>query len=356
MTLIGEYHSNRADASNLGDGNPLAVTTNEAQQPGIFDRAEWFALLRAHVAPDAEPLTVCVEEDGATLRLYLLANALHPFEAASPGTVSALAHWYSFAWRPVWTGQPDAATKLRLATTAAAQLRGKGHRLHLNPVPAEDGSADLLATALRAAGWQVELRPDGVNHWLDTKGRSFADWWAARPGALRSTVQRKAKKGLVALAIHSDFDDRLWDDYETVYRASWKPPEGHPELLRAWAKQQADEGTLRLGIARIEGAPVAAQFWTTDSGHAYIHKLAHVAGHDMLSPGTLLTHALFERAFDEGVTRIDFGTGDDGYKRDWMEESAPLMAITALDPASPRAWPLMLRRTIKPLVGRLRAR
>ena len=180
--------------------------------------------------------------------------------------------------------------------------------------------------------------------------------WAARPGALRSTVQRKAKKGLVYLAITSEFTDAAWDDYEAVYAQSWKPREGYPALLREWARDQGAAGTLRLGIARIAGVPVAAQFWTIDDGVAYIHKLAHVAGHDALSPGTLLTHAMFERAFAECVHRIDFGTGDDGYKRDWMEASAPLMTITAWNPRAPAAWSALARALAKRVAARIGAR
>jgi len=224
-------------------------------------------------------------------------------------------------------------------------------------LPDEDGSAALIADALKRAGWIVDVAATGANHWLDTQGRSFAEWWAARPGALRSTVQRKAKKGLVSLAIHEEFSDALWDEYEAVYNASWKPAESYPDFIRAWAKRAAAQGTLRLGIARIDGAAVAAQFWMIDDGVAYINKLAHVAGYDALSPGTLLTHALFERAFDiDRVSRIDFGTGDDGYKRDWMEESAPLMTVRAWDPRQPRAWPSLAKHLAKRVAAKVSPR
>ena len=229
--------------------------------------------------------------------------------------------------------------------------------LELGPLPDEDGSAALIADALRRAGWVVDVAATGANHWLDTHGRSFAEWWAARPGALRSTVQRKAKKGLVALTIYQDFSDALWDEYEAVYNASWKPPESYPGFIREWVKREAAQGSLRLGIARIDGVAVAAQFWMVDDGVAYIVKLAHVAGHDALSPGTLLTHALFERAFDvDRVSRIDFGTGDDGYKRDWMEESTPLMTVRAWDPKQVKAWPSLAKMLVKRVAARVSPR
>jgi hypothetical protein len=210
---------------------------------------------------------------------------------------------------------------------------------------------------MAATGWSVRSEATSHNHWLDTQGRDFATWWAERPGALRSTVKRKGNKGLVALEIHTDFADAHWDEFEAVYRESWKPPESHPDFLRAWAKSEGAAGTLRLAIARVEGVAVAAQFWSTDDGVAYIHKLSHVAGHDALSPGTLLTHKLFARAFDEDkVRRIDFGTGDDGYKRDWMEASAPLMTLTGWDAKQPSIWPLMAKSMLSRVAARVRGR
>src|SRR3546814_11418082 len=68
--------------------------------------------------------------------------------------------------------------------------------------------------------------------------------------------------------------------------ASWKPEEGHPALLRAFAEAEGAGGRLRMGIARIEGVPVAAQYWTVEDGTAFIHKLAHVEDSLQASPGT----------------------------------------------------------------------
>src|SRR3546814_3818205 len=90
----------------------------------------------------------------------------------------------------------------------------------------------------------------------------------------------------------------------------------------------SSELRLRMGIARIEGVPVAAQYWTVEDGTAFIHKLAHVEDSLKASPGTLLSAALFRRAIEvDGVKRVDFGTGNDGYKRDWMNRHDPLWRI-----------------------------
>ena len=61
-------------------------------------------------------------------------------------------------------------------------------------------------------------------------------WWASRPGALRNTVQRKAKKGIVDIQLLTTFDPGSWAAYEQIYAASWKPEEGDPALLRTFAE------------------------------------------------------------------------------------------------------------------------
>ena len=344
MTAEGEYHSNFASARQSG-ADALGLRDGAGGgQHHAFDRIDWFEALYDGCLSNAEPLIACAGDGDSAVWLFL---------AQRGGRVSALSNYYSFAWRPVWTR----ALRTAALDVLARGLKRQGAMLDLGPLPHEDGSAALVAGTLKRAGWVVDVAATGANHWLDTQGRSFDDWWAARPGALRSTVQRKGKKGLVALEIHHDFSDVLWDEYEAVYNASWKPAESHPDFIRAWAKREAAQGTLRLGIARIDGVAVAAQFWMVDDGIAYINKLAHVAGHDALSPGTLLTHALFRAAFDvDRVSRIDFGTGDDGYKRDWMEESAPLMTVRAWNPAAPAAWGSLAKHLAKRVAARVRPR
>ena len=347
-----EYHSNFADARKIAGKDLDRPVDGAGGQRHLFDRIDWFEQMHSACFAERKPLIAHAFNSAGSAK-----SGLWMFLTSGDGPVRALSHWYSFAWRPIWTGAPDAATKAALLSTIATSLKGRTARASIGPVPVEDGSADAIESAFRAAGWMVRSEATSHNHWLDTDGRDFASWWAARPGALRSTVQRKAKKGLVDLEILKEFSDAAWDDYESVYRQSWKPAEGHPDFLREWARGEGAAGTLRLAIARIDGIAVAAQFWSTDNGIAYIHKLSHVSGHDALSPGTLLTHALFRQAFDEDrVMRIDFGTGDDGYKRDWMEANAPLMTITAIDPRQPSAWPYIVKSLLSRVAARVRGR
>ena len=61
------------------------------------------------------------------------------------------------------------------------------------------------------------------------------------------------------------------------------------------------------------GYPIAE---VHEDGTAFIHKLAHVEDSLKASPGTLLSAALFRHVIEvDGVKRVDFGTGNDGYNQ-----------------------------------------
>ena len=298
--------------------------------PSPFARPEWFALLEARCA---QPVVVAAGEDRAKSALVL---------ENRNGHLHSLVNWYSFSWQPSLSNDPIALRRL------AEGLKSKGHRVTMAPVPDEDGSATALEAAFRLEGWHVRREACDHNHVLPVGERSFADYWASRPGPMRTTLKRKAKK--VDISILTQWYADSWQAYEAIYAKSWKPEEGDPALLREFAQQEADAGRMRLGIARHDGIPVAAQFWTVENGIAYIHKLAHLEEYKPLSAGTSLSAALFEHVIDtDGVSLIDFGTGNDAYKRDWMELDRPRYRIDCLDPRQPRAWPALAKRLIRAL-------
>ncbi len=298
-----------------------------AAPAGPFDRAEWFALLEA---AGHRPL-IAVARQGENAIAFPLSDA--------DGRIEALRNWYTFSWRPV--GMLDD----HLIAVVARDLRTRAARVTLWPVPDEDGAASRLASGFRSAGWAVNCTPCDHNHVLEVAGRSFAEYWSGRPGQVRATYKRKANR--VSVDLFDRFDASAWEAYEAIYQDSWKPAEGDSALLRQFAQAEGAAGRIRLGVARAEGEPVAAQFWTVENKTAYIHKLAHRESARHLSAGSILTAALFERVIDtDRVDLIDFGTGNDPYKLDWMEHDRRRYRIDCLDPRQPRAWPALAKRAL----------
>lgn len=334
MPTTREYHS----FAEVADA--LQGRLDRRAVPCLFDRLDWFASLHAHCLSD-QPVRLIAALDGdAQAWLFLTAPAAR--------RASALANWYSFGWAPVVTGAADMAQHTRLLDALARHLLATSRQVDLYPM---EDTGPWLAS-LRHAGWFALSRPMGGRHVLRLSGRDFATYWADRPGRLRNLVRRKGRASPYALSITDQLTDALWRDYVDVHGRSWKQPEPGLSFLHALAERESAAGTLRLGFARVEGRAVAAQLWTVENGVALIHKLSHDRAHDAGSPGTLLSHAMFERAIDgDRVDMIDYGTGDNGYKTDWMEERIPLYRIDAFNPRAPSSWLPAARTAISALVG-----
>ena len=309
-------------------------------RPWMFDRLEWFKLVQEHTPPSGQPLVVRARNGNACAWLFLGVNR---------GQALALSNWYCLRFGPVIDGADGAA----VVDALVGGLRRAGiSRLFLSPIAADDP----VEAALRRHGWLTRRSQSSVNWRIRTAGMSFDQYWAARPSRLRNTAKRRSKAASLDLAVHHEFDPKAWEDYESVYAASWKPAEGSPALMRSLAHAEGAAGTLRLGLAYHMGQPIAAQLWVVEHGIATIHKLAYREDAKHLSPGTILSMEMFRRAIDDDkVELIDFGIGDDGYKKDWMAESVPLYALTAYDLRSIGGLTGIARSQVSKLVRRARS-
>ena len=315
-----EYHSDLKEVQSDGQ---LARLLSDASQHAPFDRFAWWQLLEEHC--DLKPLLAVARDADSAAVLAL---------AGPDGHLTALANWYTFRFRPIVTDDQAPLAEL------AREIAGRAHRITISGLPDEDGSASLLEAAFTSAGWLVRREVCDTNHILAVSGRDYDAYIAGRPGKLRTTLKRKSNK--VDTQILTHFDADAWAAYEDIYSESWKPEEGSPDFLRAFAQQEGEAGRLRLAVARPAGGDeaIAAQMWTVEGGTAFIHRLAPREAAKPLSPGSVLTAALFRHVIDtDKVDLVDFGTGDDPYKRDWMEEVRPRFRLDMFRPMALRNWP-----------------
>lgn len=330
--VVVNYHD---DLNEVQGDATLAAMLSAPHAAAPFDRIEWWRNLAETCAMQPLVAVARAGEHRAVLPLM-----------RSGGTITGLCNWYSFRLAALATPGADQA---ELFTALARDLAGQAQRVMLDKLSEDD--ADLLSAAFRASGWLAWKAPCDTNHILALNGRSFAEYMASRPGPLRTTLKRKG--GKVDVMLYRKFDRQAYANYEEVYAKSWKPQEGSPAFLRRFAEEEGAAGRLRMAVARVDDQPVAAQFWTVEHGIAFIHKLAHRDDAKALSPGTTLSAALFEEVIDrDKVALVDFGTGDDGYKRDWMEQQRTRYRLDLLRPGAPGNWPAIVRNGLRRLVRR----
>jgi hypothetical protein len=198
--------------------------------------------------------------------------------------------------------------------------------LRIEPVADDDHAIELLRQAMTARGFEVQRLFHFVNWSHRLHGQSFEQYFSARPSQLRNTIVRKHRK----LQREHDLDfrlytdappDRVMQDYLSVFRASWKDGERFPGFVPALVDMAARAGWLRLALLYVDESPAAAQIWFVAHDRASIFRLAYDERWGHYSPGSLLTAFMMEHAIDrDRVRSLDFLTGNEVYKQDWMSE------------------------------------
>nr|WP_255435159.1 GNAT family N-acetyltransferase [Rhodoferax sp. BLA1] len=196
---------------------------------------------------------------------------------------------------------------------------------------------------MRQAGYLVGRYFCFGNWYLQLAGRSFAEYQSSLPSALRHSItrgqRRLDKQGPWRIDIQRQPDGSLEaaiQDFVTVYQKSWKGAEPNSLFIPALARTAAAQGWLRLGVLRLDGQAIAAQLWLVKSGKASIFKLAYVTGFERFSVGSVLTAALMQHVIDvDQVQEVDYLTGDDAYKRDWMSHRRERWGLVAFDWRTP---------------------
>jgi Acetyltransferase (GNAT) domain len=210
--------------------------------------------------------------------------------------------------------------------------------------PMAESDAAAVQAALRGCGWITRRYLCHGNWYLPCEGLGFEAYMAQRPSQLLNTWRRKAKafkraggEARLQLVTAPAEVEAGMDAYETIYAKSWKQAEPYPRFVRDWAVICAARGWLRLGIAWVGDAPIAAQFWFTRNRRAYIFKLAYDEAQSKWSAGTVLSAMLFEHSLEvDRAVEIDYLTGDDAYKRSWMNDRRERVGVIACNPRTLR--------------------
>ena len=195
----------------------------------------------------------------------------------------------------------------------------------------------------RAGDWVVKPY-FGWGSWFEmTNGLDFASYLAARPTILQNTWKRKSSalknSARSAIRFYSKGDDLAYfiDAYELVQSQSWKQPEPFRKFVPGLIRLAAENDALRLGVLEIDGRPAAAQIWIVWAGNVTIFKLVHAEEFAVFSPGTVLSMQMMQTVLEsDRPNEINFGRGDDAYKKLWLSSRRERWGIEAANPRTLR--------------------
>jgi len=259
-------------------------------------------------------------------------------------TLTGLSNYYSSLFGPVVEpDRPDVQETLDALAAAIARDETRWDMIDLHPLSAETPVYRGLIDAFRNAGLLVQTYFCFGNWYLQVRGRPYAEYFETLPSQLKNTIRSKkrqletsARSKIVVCRDGAGLDQAL-SAYERAYAASWKVAEPYPEFIRGLCRACAESGWLRLGVVYVDDQPAAAQIWIVNAGVATIYKLAYDERYARLSAGSILTAHLMEHVLDvDKVHEVDYLTGDEPYKKDWMSDRRERWGIVAFNLRTPK--------------------
>lgn len=324
----------------------------EARASSVFQTGDWLAHLSRRGLPEADqPFLLSAEAAGRPVGVLPLLRTTLRRGGISIPVLGSLTNYYALDFSPMCEPGADMLLANALRHERAAILRFDSM---------EDDAARRMEAILVAAGYRPQRFASFVN-WVEEPGSAgFEEWFARRPSQLRNSWRRRSKKleaktgarivlhGWPSLASRSAGvaggipiarDPTLhglieaWSD---VYSRSWKPPEPYPEFVPGLIRLAARRKWLRLGVLYLGERPIAAQLWLHHRGRSIVYKLAYDEAFSELSPGLILSVEMFRNTITvDRASIIDYGSGDDAYKKDWMSTRRVRVGLEAFSLTHP---------------------
>jgi hypothetical protein len=343
---------------------PLPADSLPADLVTAFDRLEsihheqgldWLQTLASHGVDRDEQSSLWQARSGGSLAALPL--RFNPQDR----TWRSLSNWYSSIYGPALEG--DAGSRLLVDLLRALRGAQGATAIQLSPLDADSPMLHTLEQSLRDAGWRGVHRWCCFGNWTcATEPGNYEAYLAGRPSRLRNTIERKTRafmrddRGRLELATGEAGLEAALEGYRAVYADSWKSAEPRADFVPALSRLAARRGWLRLGVAYYDGQPAAAQLWLVANGVAHIFKLAYREGFARLSAGTVLSAHMARYVIEQDrVSGIDYLTGDDDYKRDWMSMRSERHGVAAFNPSRAGGAVALINHSLRAALKRLRS-
>ncbi|OWK31113.1 GNAT family N-acetyltransferase [Sphingomonas dokdonensis] len=211
--------------------------------------------------------------------------------------------------------------------------------LRIGPVYDGDASAAPLIAAARARGWKTVSRTVATSFLLDMAAAQSAGTWPRNSTLRKNRFHEKhlAEHGTLHWSFLSgDAWPEAFDDLANVEWASWIASRtdgrdakftraGHGAFWRAAAADPVLADMFRAALLTVDGRPAAFSFDIDAGDLKYAIANSYDPAFAKHSPGKLLYYRNLVHAIERGITRVDWGAGDSGYKRTIGAEAGPVI-------------------------------
>lgn len=305
----------------------------------LFGSLDWFKTLVELTSVDGGYLIIyaieSLTDDGRHYPLVILPafEKSIGFLSVKKRALYSLANYYTSLYSPIHSNVDNSSLILECCLKGIAGERPRWDVITIDPL-ADDATLSYLKHSLESNGFGVFPYFRFWNWYLLLEGRNFDEYIKSVPKRVINTIQRKQRK----LDRELGFEIRIFKDkqdlveakaaYWQVYRNSWKQAEPFESFIDSLIDLAASNGGLRLGVVYTEKVPIAVQLWIVLGETASIYKLAYDEKYANYSPGSILTMKMFEYVIDvDKVPEIDYLTGNDNYKKDWMSHRRPRLGL-----------------------------
>jgi len=213
----------------------------------------------------------------------------------------------------------------------------------------------------RELGWRVIHEDTSPLIDLVQEG-SWEGFLEGRSANFRQQARRRAKR-MRALDLSfrlADDPDRLGRDFDALvalHRAHWGTAstafDGRRERFhREFAARALERGWLRLWLAEVRGAPVAAWYGFRFGGVESFYQAGRDLAWDRSSVGAALLEHTIREALSDGMREYRLLRGDESYKRHYARRTTKLVTLTAVRGGAGRAAVAAVRLLSKAPSGR----
>lgn len=324
------------------------------EELSLFLGKHWFELFEQYFLSAQKSRFIVVFDDSHQAILLILLQQIHSKE------LTTVSNFYTACFSPfIRKNLSENNIKQAYALLISDYLLANPiYSLEIKPVLLHSNENDLFIQTLKQHHFIIDCYDFFGNWSYELKGLNYQEYYKQRPSRLKNTIKRKTNKlsktNSCNIQIYSHIEEiqAHIKEYEQIYQLSWKTEEASAEFIRQFMLDYAATGHSRLAIAYINGHAAASQFWLVHNQSALIYKLAYDPQYKDLSIGSILTAHIMEYVIDiDGVKKLDYLTGDDVYKQDWMNKRQQFSAFIAYNtktiPGLFQGVKFLIKKTIK---------